>query len=95
MGFAKTGSKPSLIAGVGSGLAIVALELFASRSSSGISRALSAAQALGAGGLAFTMVQRYVASGKVMPAGAVAALSALACVVFLARAASATAVKRA
>lgn len=71
----------SLYAGAGSGLTIIALE-YLSKSSAG---PLTAVQALISVGLAYMMYNRYSESGKVMPAGMVAALSAGAVLLYVTR----------
>ena len=76
-GFVKAKSTESLVAGVGVGLLMAALEAYVPRAV-----LASAAQAVVAGVLAATMNKRYTDSGKFMPAGLVASLSLVAAVVY-------------
>ena len=85
VGFVRAGSTASLLGGGLGGAFFAASELLLSRSPQ-LVVAVSAAQALAAGGLAYVMGGRYSASGKFMPAGLVASLSLILCVVYSARA---------
>ena len=80
---ASKGSLVSLIAAGGSAAIIAGLEFFQTTSV----QLSSAAQAVVAGGLAAMMGKRFSESGKVMPAGIVAGLSAVLFVLYVARAA--------
>lgn len=87
MGYSK-GSVASLAGGAGSGLIVAGLEYAAARGggSPDVLSALSAAQVLVASGLAYTMGSRFANSGKFMPAGLVATMSAAMVLVFASRA---------
>ena len=84
----------SLLAAGGSAAVIAGLEAYGASTPERV-RLVSVAQAAVSGGLAAMMGARYRASGKVMPAGAVAALSLILCIAYATRAASAAATKRA
>jgi hypothetical protein len=67
------GSTASLVAGGGAGALVLALEALGRGGKNA-----SIAQAVLAAAVAFSMAQRFAASGKVMPAGMVAVISAIA-----------------
>ena len=74
MGYAKSGSTASLVAGAGSGVAVLLLE-WALGAFPRYRAPISVGQCLIAGALFWLMGNRFVASHKVMPAGLVAGLS--------------------
>ena len=86
-GYVTSRSTASLAAGVGSGV-FFALTEYAIRASPALASPVSAAQALAASALAYVMGARFAGSGKFMPAGLVAALSAAALLAYGARAVS-------
>ena len=88
---ASKGSTASLVAGGGSGLAIVATEalLAGGVAAGGARTVVEAVQLTLAGALAYVMGQRFARSGKFMPAGMVATLSAALAVAYAARLAGA------
>ncbi|KAK1279612.1 hypothetical protein QJS04_geneDACA018208 [Acorus gramineus] len=84
-GFVKKGSTASLAGGVGSGLLIllagfVSLKAFEKRRNSYFAMVVQTFCALA---LTFVMGQRYIQTSKIMPAGIVAALSALMAIFYL------------
>lgn len=80
MGYVKGGSMPSLIAGSASALILAGLEKYG-----GGSVGSNLGQAGVSAGLFVMMMRRFAASGKVMPAGVVAAASWLCLGAYLAR----------
>ena len=84
---AMKGSTASLMAGGGSGVAVIALELTLAglANAGGARNAVQAVQLTLTGGLLYVMGGRYMASGKIMPAGIVAGLSGLCALAYASR----------
>lgn len=86
---ASKGSTASLVAGGGSGLAVLVSEAVLAgglaAAGSGARTVVEVAQLALAGMLTYVMGNRFAASGKFMPAGMVAALSAALAVAYAAR----------
>lgn len=79
------GSTGSVIAGVGAGAAVLALEVMLQRAEKR-KHILAAVLVVVAAAVGAMMSRRYSATRRFMPAGLVAAMSALACVAFILRA---------
>jgi len=85
IGFLKKGSTTSLLGGAGSGLLLllagyVSHQAYLQNSKSAVALALETAVSLALTGI---MGQRFMATGKVMPAGMVAALSGVMALFYL------------